>query len=108
MCGLGITLCLGGWSAPFALLTFISSYLWFSLRRVALLICSIWARGTLPRIRLDQLMNFAWKFRLPLALINIVAAAAWRFTPMLGFKWVVSAVIILIGYVTLGQGLMRK
>ena len=34
----------------------------------------IWVRGTLPRLRMDQLMNFAWKFMLPLALMNIVVA----------------------------------
>lgn len=108
MCGLGITLFLGGWTAPFSFLTFIPSYVWFFLKLLALICFFIWVRGTMPRVRMDQLMNFAWKFMLPLTLINILAAAAWKFTPMLGFKWVVSATIILVGYVALGQGLTRK
>jgi NADH-quinone oxidoreductase subunit H len=108
MCGLGITLFLGGWTAPFSFLTFIPSYLWFFIKLLALICFFIWVRGTMPRVRMDQLMNFAWKFMLPLALINIVAAAAWRFTPILGFKWLVSTVIILTGYISLGQGLTRK
>jgi NADH-quinone oxidoreductase subunit H len=108
MCGLGITLFLGGWTAPFSFLTFIPSYLWFFIKLLTLIFFFIWVRGTMPRIRMDQLMNFAWKFMLPLTLINIVAAAAWKFTPFLGFKWIISALIILIGYVALGQGLTRK
>lgn len=108
MCGLGITLFLGGWTAPFSILTFIPSYLWF-FGKLLLLICFfIWVRGTMPRVRMDQLMNFAWKFMLPLALLNIVAAAAWKYTPSLAMKWIISAVIILSGYFALGQGLMRK
>ncbi len=108
ICGLGITLFLGGWTAPFSFLTWIPSWIWFFLKLFALICFFIWVRGTMPRVRMDQLMNFAWKFMLPLALINIVAAAAWRFTPMLGFKWVVSALIVLTGYFALGQGLTRK
>jgi NADH-quinone oxidoreductase subunit H len=108
MCGLGITLFLGGWTAPFSFLTFIPSYIWFFLKLLGLICFFIWVRGTMPRVRMDQLMNFAWKFMLPLTLINIVAAAAWRFTPLLAFKWIVSAVILVCGYVLLGQGLTRK
>jgi NADH-quinone oxidoreductase subunit H len=108
ICGLGITLFLGGWTAPFSFLTFLPSWIWFFVKLLALICLFIWVRGTMPRVRMDQLMNFAWKFMLPLALINIVAAAAWRFTPFLGFKWIVSGLIVLTGYFVLGQGLTRK
>ena len=39
----------------------------------------IWMRGTVPRLRMDQLMNFAWKFMLPLALVNLGTAGVWYF-----------------------------
>ena len=37
----------------------------------------MWFRGVFPRFRVDQLMGFAWKFLLPLALLNIFAAGIW-------------------------------
>src|SRR5205809_2458944 len=69
--GLAITLFLGGWHAPFSFLTWIPSYVWFFTKLLALIAMFIWVRGTLPRLRMDQLMNFAWKFMLPMALVNI-------------------------------------
>ena len=36
-----------------------------------------WVRATLPRMRVDRLMNFAWKFLVPLSIVNIVIAAIW-------------------------------
>ena len=41
----------------------------------------MWLRGTFPRLRADQLMGFAWKFLLPLALVNIIAAGCWSLWP---------------------------
>src|SRR5882724_7887293 len=78
--GLGITLFLGGWHAPFAFLEFIPSYVWFFVKLSILLFVYIWLRGTLPRTRIDQIMNFAWKFMLPMAFTCVVAAAVWHYT----------------------------
>ena len=36
-----------------------------------------WVRATLPRMRVDRLMNFAWKFLVPLSIVNILIAAVW-------------------------------
>ena len=36
----------------------------------------VWMRGTLPRVRIDQLMDFAWKWLLPASLLNLFVTAA--------------------------------
>ncbi len=72
---LATTLFLGGWQGPF-----VSQYKWlgpvYFLGKVFFfLFLYIWLRGTLPRFRYDQLMNFGWKVLLPTALFNIVLAS---------------------------------
>lgn len=61
------TLYLGGWKGPF-----IPPVLWFLIKVFAVFFVIIWIRSTLPRLRIDQVMGFAWKFLLPLALINLL------------------------------------
>src|SRR5262245_58312121 len=51
--GLGITLFLGGWTAPFSWLDWIPSWAWFFLKLIALVAVFIWIRGTVPRMRID-------------------------------------------------------
>ncbi|MSU57327.1 MAG: NADH-quinone oxidoreductase subunit NuoH [Pedosphaera sp.] len=104
--GLGITLFLGGWHAPFAWLTWIPSWAWFFIKLVTLVLILIWIRGTVPRLRMDQLMNFAWKFMLPMALLNLVGVAIWHFmTPGLP-RWLVGFALVVGPYLLLGRGLM--
>src|SRR6185437_16017829 len=108
ICGLAITLFLGGWTAPFSFLTWVPSYFWFFAKLVVLIAMLIWIRGTLPRLRMDQLMNFAWKFMLPMALLNLFVAAIWHFMPPGAIRWLVSAILIVIPYLLLGRGLMQS
>jgi NADH-quinone oxidoreductase subunit H len=106
--GLGITLFLGGWTAPFSFLTWVPSYVWFFAKLMALVFTFIWIRATLPRLRMDQLMNFAWKFMLPMSLVNIVATGIWHFLGAGPLRWVVCSALIFGSYAILGWGLMQN
>src|SRR5438067_3923473 len=105
--GLAITLFLGGWQAPFSFLTWVPSYLWFFGKLLGLIALFIWVRGTLPRLRMDQLMNFAWKFMLPMALVNLLAAGLWRFLEPGVARWLICSLIVLGPYVMLGRALLQ-
>jgi NADH-quinone oxidoreductase subunit H len=105
--GLGITLFLGGWAAPLSFLTWIPSYLWFFAKLLVMIVVFIWVRGTLPRLRMDQLMNFAWKFMLPMALLNLVTVAVWHFLPQGVLRWFVCGLLVVVPYILLGRGLTR-
>ncbi|MBI4354896.1 MAG: NADH-quinone oxidoreductase subunit NuoH [Candidatus Omnitrophica bacterium] len=97
MCGLAATLFLGGWQGPG-----LPSWAWFLLKTYGLFFVLIWFRGTLPRLRVDQLMGLAWKFLLPLALVDMLAAGLWVLYPgwrggllALGLLSVCAAILIL-------------
>jgi NADH-quinone oxidoreductase subunit H len=106
--GLAITLFLGGWHAPFPFVEWIPSYVWFFAKLLGLIALFIWVRGTLPRLRMDQLMNFAWKFMLPMALINILTAGAWHFAPPGLVRWAICSVMLVGPYWMLGRALFQN
>ncbi len=87
--GLTVTLFLGGWHAPLRVLEFIPSYIWFFGKLSVLIFVFIWVRGTLPRMRIDQVMNFAWKFMVPMAFACLIAAAVWHYEGrrLMGWLW---------------------
>ncbi len=70
ICAIATTLFLGGWNGPF-----LPSYLWFFAKTFFLIFCLMWFKWTYPRLRVDQLMEFAWKFLLPLAFLNLIITA---------------------------------
>ena len=72
---LATTLFLGGWQGPLVGTYPWLGLVWFVSKVFFFLFLYIWLRGTLPRFRYDQLMNFGWKILLPAALVNIVLAA---------------------------------
>ena len=99
--GLAVTLFLGGWHAPIRGLEFIPSYVWFFVKLSILLFIYIWIRGTLPRTRIDQIMNFAWKFMLPMAFTCLVAAAVWHYAGRGVAGWLWSLAVLGVVYIAL-------
>jgi NADH-quinone oxidoreductase subunit H len=70
--GLATTFFLGGWNGPW-----LPPVVWFAFKVAAFAFLFIWIRGTLPRLRYDQLMHLGWKVLTPLALVNILATGWW-------------------------------
>ena len=101
--GLAVTLFLGGGAGPgVAALPWLSA-VWFIAKIFALIAVMIWLRGTLPRLRVDQLMGFAWKFLLPLSILNIIVAGfAWHAQQQASgtVKAIIWVVCLLILYAT--------
>jgi NADH-quinone oxidoreductase subunit H len=67
-----VTLFLGGWQPIIPQLSFIPGIVWFCGKLFIVLFFFIWERGTMPRLRYDQIMKFGWKVLIPLALINLI------------------------------------
>ncbi|MBA2374423.1 MAG: NADH-quinone oxidoreductase subunit H [Chloroflexi bacterium] len=57
-------------------LDWVAGILWFLLKTYTFVFIFVWMRGTLPRVRIDQLMDFAWKWLLPASLLNLFVTAA--------------------------------
>jgi NADH-quinone oxidoreductase subunit H len=76
---IGATLFLGGWAGPIPILlpSFGPGILWFLGKTFFLVFVFMWIRSTLPRLRYDQLMNFAWKRLLPMGLVIVGITAVW-------------------------------
>lgn len=68
---------LGGWNSPIPGLNgAILGVIWFLIKTYLIIFAIIWIRGTLPRVRVDQLMHFSWKVLIPLNLANVMVTAS--------------------------------
>ena len=85
------TLFLGGWRGPL-----LPPWLWFLAKIITVFFVIVWIRTTVPRVRIDQLMAFAWKFLFPLSLINLIITAIEVLAWPDGLPWVIVPVNIAI------------
>jgi NADH-quinone oxidoreductase subunit H len=98
------TLFLSGWKGPF-----FPVWAWFLVKVFIVFLVILWMRGTLIRVRIDQIMAFSWKFLLPVALINLFITGAevliwdewmsgWESFPwpFIFANWAIAAVIVLL------------
>jgi len=65
---------LGGWSGPW-----LPDVVWFLIKVYAVILAIFWARGTFPRLRIDQLMALGWKVLVPLSFVNLILTTAALF-----------------------------
>ncbi len=97
LCAITATIFLGGWQGPgvdwlysmavtptnpagnplFNVLAGVLGVFYFLLKTYFFFFVMVWMRGAFPRLRVDQLMNFGWKFLIPLTVVNIFSAALW-------------------------------
>ncbi|MCZ7393125.1 MAG: NADH-quinone oxidoreductase subunit NuoH [Candidatus Methanoperedens sp.] len=77
--GIVVTLFLGGWNGPMppfmpAFAVPLVSLVYFLIKTYAVIFFAMWLRDTVPRMRIDQLLNLGWKIMVPLALLNLLVA----------------------------------
>ena len=93
------TLFLGGWRGPW-----LPPWLWFIIKTLIVFFVMVWTRTTLPRVRIDQLMALAWKFLLPLALINLFVTAIQVLVWPQALPWLAVLINIVIMVILVGIG----
>ncbi|WP_055693307.1 NADH-quinone oxidoreductase subunit NuoH [Streptomyces prasinopilosus] len=103
-----VTLFLGGWRAPWPVSTFWEGanhgwwpMLWFVVKVQLLLFMFVWLRGTLPRVRYDQLMKLGWKVLIPVSLVWLMAVATVRALRNEGYGFADLALYIAAGVLVL-------
>jgi NADH-quinone oxidoreductase subunit H len=106
MAGITVTMFLGGYLGPGCHLPHVGiliSMFWFFLKLGAMILLNIWIRGTWPRVRVDQLMGFAWKVLLPMSILNIAVVGLWHYMDNKLWAWAVTAAILGVAFVILAK-----
>ncbi|HIE60043.1 MAG TPA: NADH-quinone oxidoreductase subunit NuoH [Persephonella sp.] len=73
---IAVILFFGGWNGP-QIFGALSPFIWFFLKLAMMFMFFLWVHWTLPRYRVDQITELAWKVMLPLSLVNILVVAIW-------------------------------
>ena len=121
-CGVVATLFFGGWRGPFVDQAPALGIFYFFAKMFAIYFVHIWIRITMPRLRIDHLLNFSWKFLIPLSLVNLVVmslaaklvqtpgmdATLWQLLPRWGILFGVNMVMIAGTFMILGSVSRRE
>ena len=111
---IAVTLFLGGWEGVLPGYDILGGFPGFVIKSLALVFLMMWLRWTLPRLRVDQLMNLCWKYFIPIAFFNILGTGIWGliFPEDTLISTAISCAIIYIGliaaYKVAGRTLAQK
>jgi NADH-quinone oxidoreductase subunit H len=84
---------LSGWKGPL-----LPPIIWLLIKMVIVFFVIVWIRSTIPRLRVDQLMSFAWKGLLPMAIINLFIVAAEKLWLPATLPWV----MVIVNFICAG------
>lgn len=73
---------IAGWESFNAIMDYIPSVVWFFMKTAVIMFIIMWFKWTFPRLRIDQLIKFEWKYLLPIGLFNLLLV-----TLMVVFGW---------------------
>ena len=98
---IAVTLFLGGWEGVLPGYDILRGFPGFVIKTLALVFLMMWLRWTLPRLRVDQLMNLCWKYFIPIAFFNILGTGIWGLIFEKDSVWSIgiSCAIIYIGLI---------
>ncbi len=98
---IAVTLFLGGWEGVLPGYDILGGFPGFVIKSLALVFLMMWLRWTLPRLRVDQLMNLCWKYFIPIAFFNILGTGIWGliFPEDTVISTAISCAIIYIGLI---------
>jgi NADH-quinone oxidoreductase subunit H len=97
------TLFLGGWQFPHVsenvVVMNLLQLITFNAKVLAVVFFSMWIRGTLPRVRIDQLMSACWKYFVPIAFVDMIGTAVWVAiwpdgNPVMGYLMLAAGVVV--------------
>ena len=108
VCAIAVTLFLGGWQGVLPGIDILGGLPGFIFKTLFLVFVMMWIRWTLPRLRVDQLMNLCWKYLIPISFFNILGIGIWMLVfgaDTMNMKSLgASLVIIVLGlFLLLGQ-----
>ena len=111
---IAVTLFLGGWEGVLPGYDILGGFPGFVIKTLGLVFLMMWLRWTLPRLRVDQLMNLCWKYFIPISFFNILGTGVWGLIFDHDDVWSIgiSCAIIYAGligaYAFAGRNLARK
>ncbi len=102
------TLFLGGWQFPHVsdnvVVMNVLQLVSFNVKVLAVVFLSMWIRGTLPRVRIDQLMSACWKYFVPIAFVNMIGTAVWvaiwpNGNPVMGYLMLAAGIVLIVLFI---------